>query len=163
MVKLDPTVVQRTLLSTIEAEVDTARSLLDALESELQALNARDASSLEKIIAEKDQLVSRLNQLGHQRDQLLSSLGYTTDRQGLDACIAHYDQQQSIGKTWEELMSLVETCQRQNQVNSGIVQLNQQQVVQALQILRGEKDNADIYDPNGRRHSSHVSHQIAEA
>ncbi len=163
MVTVDPDQIREELYALIEAELATARTVEEALREEHQALTGNDAPGLEQAVKTKTERLGELAGLAERRTALLEASGYSGDPQGLDACIRHNDAKRKLATLWQEFSHVLEQCKRQNQINAGIVELSQQHIEQALNLLRGQGRDPELYDPNGRTVSGGRSRPLARA
>lgn len=139
------------LSNILIAEENSAAQLLSLLKAERDALTASDMEVIDKMTAEKQPLVIKLEQIGRQREGLLKQQGFPAGKAGLDAFIANQSAQ--VASALKVLVTKLRTtayaCKEFNQVNGGIVNVNRQYLQKAMSILRGRDATASSYGPGG--------------
>jgi flagella synthesis protein FlgN len=140
---------QQSLEEVLAREVECTERLLGCLEAERSALTRRDLPALEKTTAQKIEYTGSLEQLDQRRQQLLSELGFATDSEGVQQCLAGLPAAERLQRLWQQVLTNVEACQNGNLANGGILESGRQHVEQALRILRGQSAAPSHYDPNG--------------
>ena len=134
-----------------------------ALERETRALSTRDVDALQPAVNAKHQAVQSLEAVSREQAALLQEGGFDADTAGMEACLQAWDLEGRVRPLWGRLQDSMERCRRHNQINGGLVQSQQQQVQQALHILRGEDTRTELYDPRGRTVASSASRSISQA
>ncbi|NMZ61166.1 flagella synthesis protein FlgN [Pseudomonas nitroreducens] len=135
------------LLSLINGDIEAASTLLQLIDDEYQALQARDLDQLQKLLDGKLPLLQQLEQNGRIRAQALLQAGVSVDREGL-AQIAQATGNSLLPARAEELGALLERCQEANQRNGRIIRSGQASTERTLDILRGQ-DTPRLYDRYG--------------
>ncbi|MCE4069934.1 MULTISPECIES: flagella synthesis protein FlgN [Pseudomonas] len=135
------------LLSLINGDIEAASTLLQLIDDEYQALQARDLDQLQKLLDGKLPLLQQLEQNGRIRAQALLQAGVSVDREGL-AQIAQATGNPLLPARAEELGALLERCQEANQRNGRIIRSGQASTERTLDILRGQ-DTPRLYDRYG--------------
>lgn len=133
----------------LRAEYDCAGRLLSVLQTEADALLARNLDALEQLIGEKHQLMRHFEELDAEKQHLLQSNGYRTDQSGIEACIAWCDPTGQLLRGWKSLMERVAHCQQQNRINGVTLESSRRHAQHALSILRGQPPASDLYNPTG--------------
>ncbi|MDZ3993224.1 flagellar protein FlgN [Pseudomonas sp. Teo4] len=137
-----------TLLQLIEDDIAPTQELLDLLEKEAVVLHGRDMMVLEHILARKQSLIVLLEQQGLRRNQLLTSLGLSPDRAGVQALAAQSPNGDLILQQLEVLSQLLDACQKVNETNGRIIQMQQHTTANQIRILNGG-DSPSLYDSRG--------------
>lgn len=137
-----------TLLQLIEDDIAPTHELLDLLQREAVALHGRDMPLLEQILARKQSLIVLLEQQGQRRNHLLTSLGYSADRAGVQAVAAQSANGQIILQQLDVLTQLMDACQKVNETNGRIIQMQQNATANQIRILNGG-DSPSLYDSRG--------------
>lgn len=132
------------------AERESVRQLAACLEQELQALAELDGPSLEAVAATKQQLLIRMEQQAGERAALAQAAGY--GQSAMQAFLEDIDHQGVLMACWQELLAALQTCQHQNRVNGGVIELGRQGLHTALGLLRGQEagPRSTTYQSNGR-------------
>jgi flagellar biosynthesis/type III secretory pathway chaperone len=111
--------------------------MLSALEKENRALADGNPEALKAAGGDKARLVESLESLENERRSLVQALEIEL-LPGSDS---------STDARWQQLLALIEECQRRNQRNGALVKARREQVIQALRILRGTQ--LELYDATG--------------
>lgn len=151
-------------LDALLAEAVREAFLLEsALEREMAALSSRDVDALNEAVARKHQAAQSLERLTQAQTALLQAGGFDSDGSGMEAFLRDWDHEGVTRPRWNRLQEVMGRCRRLNQVNGGVVHTHQQQVQQAIQILRGGESRSELYDPRGRTVSDGSSRHISKA
>ncbi|MES9833216.1 MAG: flagellar protein FlgN [Candidatus Thiodiazotropha sp. DIVDIV] len=154
---------QETFSKIVNNEIEQAQNLLELLQRELELLKAPPSKALEELTELKKQLLIQVEQSVTQHNQLLISQGYSSDRKGTEAFIQQCPNSDQLNEHWNQFSSLLEACQKQNEINGGAVQLNQHQVAQALDVLRGFANSDKTYGPAGESRPTTSSKSLGKA
>ncbi|CAG8867897.1 hypothetical protein PS627_02666 [Pseudomonas fluorescens] len=136
-----------TLLQLIEDDIAPTQHLLELLEHEAVALHGRDMVLLENILARKQSLIVLLDQQGQRRNHVLTGLGLTADRAGVQAVAAQSPNGALMLQQLDVLTQLMDACQKVNQTNGRIIQMQQHATATQIRILGG--DAPSLYDSRG--------------
>ncbi|BBR55155.1 MULTISPECIES: flagella synthesis protein FlgN [Pseudomonas] len=137
-----------TLLQLIEDDIAPTQELLELLQKEAVALHGRDMQVLENILARKQSLIVLLEQQGMRRNQLLVGLGLSADRAGVQALAAQSSLGEVMLQQLDVLTQLMDACQKVNETNGRIIQLQQHATANQIRILMGG-DSPSLYDSRG--------------
>lgn len=137
-----------TLLQLIEDDIAPTHELLDLLQKEAVALHGRDMPVLEQILARKQSLIVLLEQQGQRRNQVLTSLGLSADRAGVQVVAAQSPNGELIMQQLDVLTQLMDACQKVNETNGRIIQMQQNATANQIRILNGG-DSPSLYDSRG--------------
>lgn len=137
-----------TLLQLIEDDIAPTQELLELLQKEAVALHGRDMLVLESILARKQSLIVLLEQQGVRRNQLLVGLGFSADRAGVQALAAQSSLGEVMLQQLDALTQLMDACQKVNETNGRIIQLQQHATANQIRILMGG-DSPSLYDSRG--------------
>ena len=135
------------LLSLINGDIEAATALLQLIDDEYQALQARDLDALQTLLDHKLPLLQRLDHSGRERALVLQQTGNSADRQGL-AQLAQSTGNEQLLARGDELAALLDQCQDANQRNGRIIRAGQASTGRLLDILRGQ-DMPNLYDRRG--------------
>ena len=149
------------LLSLINGDIEAASNLLQLIDDEYQALQARDLDQLQKLLDSKLPLLHQLEQNGRIRTQALQQAGVSADSKGL-AQIAQATGNTALTARAEELAALLERCQEANQRNGRIIRSGQASTERTLDILRGQ-DTPRLYDRYGGSTQSNRQRPLSQA
>jgi len=136
------------LLQLIEDDIAPTQELLTLLQNEAVALHGRDMVVLENILARKQSLIVLLEQQGRRRNQLLNSLGLSADRAGVQAVAAQSSLGEVLLQQLDALTELMEACQKINETNGRVIQMQQQATATQVRILMGG-ESPSLYNSRG--------------
>ncbi len=132
----------------LQAGVEAARNLLENLEREREALVADDLDGFLQLTEGKKERIAALEAFDRQRLAALRQAGLGEDEAGMEALLAGDPRADTL---WRELLHVLQSCQRLNEINGRIIQARKRQVEQALSILRGQLGSEKLaYDRQGR-------------
>ena len=151
------------LSQMLPAELDCARKLLDTLAAEHAALIRGDADSINAASTLKLQQMKAFQSLLSERDQFLVRLGFPPGKEGTEALLESGPEDHPTRENWEELQKMALRLRDGNDLNGGIVALEQHHVQQALDILTGRAVGDQPYGPAGSRSNGHQSNSLAKA
>ncbi|EKT4465866.1 flagellar protein FlgN [Pseudomonas putida] len=137
-----------TLLQLIEDDIAPTQELLELLEKETVALHGRDMLLLEHILARKQSLIVLLEQQGMRRNQLLTGLGFSADRAGVQALASQSTIGELLLQRLDALAQLMDACQAANATNGRVIQVQQLATANQIRILNGG-DSPSLYDSRG--------------
>ena len=113
--------------------------VLETLDHEREALMNRDAAALELTMKEKQQALSKADELERQR------LALAPDLNAMEMLAANPD----VASRWEKLLDLTRRCREQNDTNGRMIRRQARRVESTLQLMRGQPGNAGVYGPDG--------------
>ncbi len=137
-----------TLLQLIEEDIAPATQLLELLRVESNALFGRDMHLLENILAKKQSLVVQLEQRGRKRSEVLVSMGFSPDREGLKKLAESVPQGAHLLQRSDLLSSLLVDCQNVNDLNGRSISHQQNTTATQIRILMGG-EAPSLYDSRG--------------
>lgn len=117
----------------LDQQIDVMRHVKSSLDSEREALLARDPDALEQALVAKNRWLTRAAELEQARQS-----APTIESPRLD----------SSGR-WNELMELIRQCQDANVHNGALIRGQRRLVQNTLMWLRGDDDRAGTYGPDG--------------
>lgn len=142
--------------------VEAARRLKGALEDERSALENEDTSALAAAGSRKRVHIGELERLEGQRRQMLARFRYENDLKSMRSFIESCDDRGVLSARWRELIDLLEQCRHLNTVNGTVVQARRHQVSEALSIVRGGDNEAEVYGPGGKTETTGRFRALAE-
>ncbi len=133
---------------TLQTGVEAARRLLENLEREHEALIADDLDGFLRLTEDKKERISALETFDQQRLAALRQAGVGEDEAGMEALLAGDPRANTL---WRQLLHILQSCQRLNEINGRIIQTRKRQVEQAMELLRGQLGSERLaYDRQGR-------------
>ncbi|MCU7806709.1 MAG: flagellar protein FlgN [Candidatus Thiodiazotropha sp. (ex Semelilucina semeliformis)] len=151
---------QSAFIDLLRLEIEQTQRLLDLLQQEYQLLQAAPSEALKKLQTEKKIQLEAVEKSATKHRQFLLKQGLTADRQGTETFI---DDNTELLGAWKQYLTLLEKCQKQNDINGGAVELNQRQVNQALSILLGMGNANKTYGPSGESRPTNPSKSLGKA
>lgn len=151
------------------ASLHDAALLLDQLhellQDERQSLTASDAQKTQSLLQQKTQLLQQLDQNNRQRSELLTTRGFATDEEGVQAFLASFPPQESQAYSvqWQSLQQKLEQCKEENLINGKVIHRSRRQVDTLLNMLRGRENNHRIYTGSGEAKPVHSGRPLAKA
>jgi flagellar biosynthesis/type III secretory pathway chaperone len=142
---------EASLLANFNEDCRIAEQLAEVMEREFLALSARDLGQLDALLEEKRPLLSALEKHARERGQLMRTLGVTADQQGLEKLVQTTVTGPALLEAAEKLQGLLEKNKAINLRNGRVIHASQSASLQALRILRGAGETADLYDNRGTR------------
>lgn len=144
----------------LQQDIAHSEQLLSILLQERQALEAREYTDFENLIAQKKNLVEQLENNALQRKRWLSQHGMADDFVALDTA---KQQAPAIVDRWQAAAIVWRECQAANQVNEQICRRTRLVVENVLNILRGQNAPAATYNANGYSQNSPDGRTISNA
>lgn len=151
--------VENLLTGQLEVVAVLRQILLD----EFEILSQNSPEGLEDLLAKKQEALSKLATSDDALRAMLGEHGLADDAPGLEQLFSRLDSSGRLQRHWDRLAALLRECETQNQTNGGLVELSQQQVELALNVLRGETQSAPTYGADGHARRASRSRSIAEA
>lgn len=145
------------LLEQLSEDTGIARQLLELTDAEYLALAERRLVDLEKLLSAKQPLLALLAQHASRRSQVLTALGLSNDRHGLEAFAHTAPKADDILAGAAELEDTLEACRTANERNGRLIRANQAAVASTLEIFQRSSQAPDLYDRRGG--STKASHQ----
>jgi flagella synthesis protein FlgN len=134
----------------VSKEANLVQQFVELLEQEQEVLTKGLTDELPAIAESKEKLAAELNELSRQRNALLVSLGFPTDRPGMEAWATANPLQKETIAAWSQTLSLAARAKNLNLRNGQLIQLRMKDNAQALEILMRKENNLDLYGPDGR-------------
>jgi flagella synthesis protein FlgN len=133
----------------LRAELETLQFLLELLKTEQLKLVSAEVDSLPAITREKSGLVSHLNQLAKERQQVMQDAGFTLDENGMRAWLIS-DESQDYAGIWNELLNLTKAAKELNRVNGLLINKHLAVGNQKLNVLSSAARGGNLYGPDGQ-------------
>ena len=157
---------QQERVTLVQREVNQVQNLMHSLEQEYAALAEQHTSTLEEVVARKQETIRELELIGQQREALLAAMN-TSTQELLDNAGHLPTGNTQLSALWNELVILAEKCQEMNRINGSIVELVSRQSRHAIDILHGISPNLitkpELYDQTGYKTISAESHSLTKA
>jgi len=151
------------LAELLQEEQIAATHLLAALEHQQQELANAQFDNIEASAKNTHSHIQTLEGLEKKRNALAARLGYAADHDGMAQLIRWSDYDGSLALQWRKLLELARRCRDCNQINGAVVDINRRRVRQALGILRGQQNDAELYGRSGQTAADTLSRPLAKA
>jgi len=146
----------------LRQDISACQTLLGLLDTERQALKARDPQQLEDVIQNKTTVLQHLEQSARQRGQWVALSGAKQKSETLWlGLLTKLDP--ALESTWNEFKELLKVCQEQNEINGKLLARNQQVFERLLAIVRGQGENSPLYTARGNRRGGYDFQKLGEA
>ena len=143
---------QRTLRDRLGAilteETEAANQLLSVLLEEREALTRRDLEEIREIAERKQSLIETLEELSARQNSFLKEGGIDPGNTALEASLRDMGLQ-AVADQWNTLRIVLKDCQKENQINGGIIEISRRFAQQVLDTLRGVTAEGRLYGPSG--------------
>jgi flagellar biosynthesis/type III secretory pathway chaperone len=153
----------RLFVKIVQIEIEQSQRLLDLLRKEYELLQKGSPQALQALTEEKKQQLKHVETAVLNHNRFLEQQGLSADRQGTEAYINQCGENQQMTETWQRFTSVLEACQKQNEINGGAVQLNRRHVTQTLDILKGISQKDKTYGPSGESKPNATSKSLGKA
>ena len=153
----------KTLSHLLQSQAACLKELLKTLKQEHEVLSSGDVDTLLTTTEEKQQLLHKLELHMSGVTGFLCDEGLGTDMAAIPELLEQLPANSPLQKLWPALQQLSSRCQDQNEINGGIVTLNQRHTREALNILKGNQSAGDTYGKQGTTNSSASSGTLAKA
>jgi flagellar biosynthesis/type III secretory pathway chaperone len=127
--------ISRHLEGILDRQIEAAQQLAATLDAETKALTGKSPAAVAEQVAEKVNLLGKIEQLERERRNLWDP--------------TKSDAPESISGRWGALMELMAGCRKVNEINGYIINVRRTQVGQLLDIVRGNATPM-IYGPQGK-------------
>lgn len=120
----------------LDQEINALEAVLNVLESEHHALEARDAEALTAASELKLKCIETARRIGADRAALITD---TDDIQN----------NPQVSLRWERLAKLAHGCKEKNERNGMMIRWQHKYVEQTLAVLRNDSGDSALYGPDG--------------
>ncbi len=136
------------LSAVLAEETEAAHGLLSVLRREREALSLRALDEIREMAERKQSFIERLEDLASRQNDLLRRIGVDPRDTELPACLRSMGLQ-PVAEQWTTLRNVLKDCQKENQVNGGIIEMSRRFAQQVLDTLRGAASESRLYGPSG--------------
>lgn len=144
------------------AQQQCARTLLQILQQEREALGSGDLETMEVAAASKTASLADMEQLKAQEARALADLPFSASEEPLQQALAWCDESGTLQAEREEITRLMLECDRNNRENGILVQHRLNYVRRAINILYKAHEETLIYGSDGVSHNASSSRLLAE-
>ena len=155
--------LQHSFENLVQQGIQQVKQLLDVLEQEYLSLQHTDPERLENIIQQKDHLLKDVVAFAEKQNHLLIQMGYPADKGGIGKLLHDIYDDNEQSQLWNNFQELLNNCQKQNEINSGVISLSKRQTTNALDLLYGFSAGGKTYGPTGESLSSRSYNSLGKA
>ena len=126
-------------------------------------VNIKDAIAENRLDAVSQQIdppqvsFEKTEQLERQRQELMQTYGYATDREGLEHCIRWCDDQKgTLQALHGQLLDALAALERSLQISNLLVNKGKQRLQRALDVLTWQPASTNTYNASGTTESSNT-------
>jgi flagellar biosynthesis/type III secretory pathway chaperone len=146
---ISTTDLQNAFSHILSDEIEQTQRLLKLLHREYELLKSPPSEKLQTLLDEKKKQLEQVEASVIKHNQLLEQHALSADRTGTEQLLTKCKASPQLTDQWHAFSQLLLKCQKQNEINGGAVRLNQHQVGQALDILKGIALGDKTYGPSG--------------
>jgi len=150
---MDLTKSLKDITSLFEQEITLSTSLLSVMKNEQSALSVNDLPAFESAVMEKIKLISEIESTEKKLVNILDPHGASIDKKDINTLVSQGNKQdkEKISLLMDKLSDIAEQCQKQNLINSKIIDSSNNNIQKIIGILRGQTaDNGGLYDLSGK-------------
>lgn len=152
----------QTIHTMIEQDLATSRQLLALLERETDSTQARDYGAMSELLKEKTPLLDNLKKNAQIRSQLLLSANQAANEENWSLLLDSFNDQ-AVKESWQAMQTTISQCKEINNINGKLINRGVQSHNKLLQLMRGNTQQADIYDAKGSKRTSSYSGMLTHA
>ena len=149
----------KAFIATVQASLHGLRLIEPVLRREQKALTGKDPATLERVVAEKLELLKQLEHSVQARDRLQQAAGHAAGIDGGSTLVESLGQRQ-LRIDWEALTTLAREVAELNDRNSQLASQGQRATRAALGILTGRPERQDTYIELRRRQAGAASYTL---
>ncbi len=151
-----------TIHTMIEQDLATSRQLLALLERETDSTQERDFAAMSELLKEKTPLIDNLKKNAKIRSQLLLSTNKAANEENWSLLLDSFNDQ-AVKESWQAMQTTISQCKEINNINGKLINRGVQSHNKLLQLMRGNTQQADIYDAKGSKRTSNYSGMLTQA
>jgi flagella synthesis protein FlgN len=151
------------LRDMLAQDSNAIKQLKDLLLKERELLEQRQVTGMQEIVSQKDFLLGNLSFTAKQREQLLRSVGLTTDLAGWKAFLERDALTLSLIPEWQALIDVFAECQASNEINGKMINRSKQTLSHLLNLIRGQVAAPSLYTQKGATTNYSSTHTVAKA
>ena len=156
---------QTSLTPVLHDIADHLDELAQVLHGEFDALTNNDMEAIQQAADAKSRLTDLLNDLENERTTLLRSAGLDLNKTGVMAYLMRHDsgQPSELTALWQKIEQLTRSCEKQNKINGVIIEKNRRRTEAAMNILRGQPTDNELYSSAGSKVTNRQQQSLAKA
>ena len=151
MPKVNPQTAQK-FLQLLKLDLGKTDQLLQYLEAEKSAIEARDFDAYNNLLNSKKQLLIEIESLERERRSMMEQMQFSPDKEGFNEFLNHVPSSWKgrFEDLWSTLSQKLGRCRDLNQINGKILLHAQIATERLMQLMKGVSQNEMVYRPNGR-------------
>ncbi|MCL6270109.1 flagellar protein FlgN [Sansalvadorimonas sp. 2012CJ34-2] len=126
------------IIASIASDLNDLNKLKPLLEQQTDSLRSRNMDAIPVLAQSISNLVQKLDRNNLKRGEVLVSLGFTADREGMHGFL---EQHPEVNEDWVRMARLAKECQSTNAVNGQLLQMQQELTETMLKRLNRDVDN----------------------
>ena len=138
------------LPALLARERDAIIQFIELFKREEALLRQGGSDEIFRLVTEKETLATQLSGITAQRGTLLTALGLTPDRQGLEAWCASHPEAGETLRTWSDIVALADEARELQRLNGELINIHMRYNVQALEALQSGARSLNLYGPDGQ-------------
>ncbi len=150
----------------IEQDIQTTERLSTLLQQEHNSLQQRDSQELNRIVADKQYCMTKLEQSAKQRGGWITFLVERTGMTPNESWKRLLEELKDpeLPQLWDQLQESLINCKQHNEVNGKIITRGHKTLKQLLGILRGKSvETPRLYNASGDTSAQGQSHTVIKA
>ncbi len=150
-------------IESLDGSITLALQLETILLDETCAIEARDPSELQTIVAQKQSASAQLERDTQRQARQITAAGYPFTPEGVADFINALDEADYVADLWRELQDIVWRCRQLNDANAQSIERRRDQVTRSLALLLGQ-ETITTYHADGRRdlelNTNHITRSV---
>ncbi len=144
-------------------DANAIEQLKTLLLKERELLEQRKLEGMQEVVSQKDYLLGNLSFSAKQREQLLRSVGLTTDLTGWEAFLGRDATTRTLIPEWQILTQQFIECKTANEINGKMINRSKQTLSHLLNLIRGQVATPSLYTQKGATTNHSSTHTVAKA
>ena len=121
------------------------------LDNEHEALSSQNLEKLNEFAEAKQLLIENLEDLDGERKKILADAGMELGKTGVEDYLSRFSSgKNELVRIWEAISKLSRECEKQNNVNGVIIESQRRRTETALDILKGNSGESELYSKKGK-------------
>ena len=154
--------LSQSVKQALQLDLQAAQQLLQLLEDEQTAMEARNRQALADIVNAKTDCINQIEHQAQSRYQLLESLERPVNEAEWRSLIEEQGDKE-IQANWENLIETLEQCRHSNEVNGRLISRGQQTLHYLLSVMRGQLNPPSLYNQRGATETYQSGHSVTRA
>lgn len=135
---------------SLETSIRLANRLEETMLEETRAVETRDPDQLQRLVDEKQGLVTQLEAETQRQKRWVELEQYPFTPAGVLKFFSASGDGLDLSGRWTLLRDVIRRCDQLNRANGRLIERDRKRVALSLRLLTGEDETAATYDPHGR-------------